>query len=182
MQRTVPRGTPPYPDLPGACRHKPPAVDKVGSPSHHHGGRVHAAEQSSCSIGTPQPRAPTCTLNQQRRKRSIEDICHSEKNHLRGLRDPLGHQGLWILSGEEEKERTLSCQGKEEGSKGQWAKDACSVDVSSPFSKLIQSYGWQWCPSTFFLAFGCSFSPYCTDLCNCKECAFLQAVQLNGEE
>lgn len=40
----------------------------------------------------------------------------------------MGHQGPWILTGEEEKERTFSCQEKEEGSKRQWAKDACSVD------------------------------------------------------
>lgn len=68
-------------------------------------------------------------LSQQPRKRSSQDIRRSEKNHLRGLRDPLGHRGLWVLLGQEEKERTFSCQGKEEeGSKGQWAKGARGVD------------------------------------------------------
>lgn len=121
------------------------------------------------SICTHPPRALTCTLNQQRRKRSCWDVCHLEKNHLRGLRDPLGHQGLWILSGEEEKERTFSCQGKEGGGKGQWAKDARSVDSQLSILQINPKPGMAMVPSTFFLALDCSFSPRGPDLWNCVE-------------
>lgn len=53
-------------------------------------------------------------LNQQPRKRSSQSICPLEKNHLRVLRDPLGHRGLWILLGQEKKGKAFFCLGKEE--------------------------------------------------------------------
>lgn len=40
-----------------------------------------------------------------------------EKNHLGVLRDPLGHQGLWILLGQEKKEKNLLLPGKGRGKK-----------------------------------------------------------------
>lgn len=94
----------------------------------------------------------------------------------------MGHQGPWILTGEEEKERIFSCQGKEEGSKGQWAKDACSVDSQL---SIVQINPKPWVvvvPKHILFGFGLLLFPRGTGLCNCMECEFLRAVQLNGEE
>lgn len=102
-------------------------------------------------------------------------MCPTEKNNLGVLRDPLGHHGLWVLLSQEKKGKTFFCQGEE-------AKDGGPTavwTVSFPSSKAVQSRDGG-VPADTLSGFGlllCSQADFC-----CVESAFLEAVQLAGEE
>lgn len=88
-------------------------------------------------------------------------MCHSEKTHLWGCRDPWGQQRRGILLGQEERERTFSCQGKKGrgGRQRTMGRRHRLYGKSTLHSPCSSKAGMRWCQTRSFWRCSVPFSP-----------------------